>query len=75
MIDPKDIFNAHRVVQAPGAFRRVRPSSLSGVVIPPVVADPGRRSTALRVIGRGIAERGATARARLAQVASRIPRR
>lgn len=75
MIDPKDIFNAHRVVQSPNAFRRVRPSALSGVVIPPALVDPGRRSTALRVIRRGISERGATARATLSQVARRIPRR
>lgn len=77
MINPRDIFDAHRVVQAPNAYRRRR-LPLPGVVIPPV-ADPERRSTVLRVIRRTLVERTAGARASVAQAAAdaraRLPRR
>ena len=63
MINPNDLFDAHRVVRAPNAYRRLRPPSLSGVVIPPV-RSPERRATLGRVIQRTIVDRVAAARSR-----------
>lgn len=61
MIDPRDIFNAHRVVQSPSAYRRIRTPKLSGVVIPPV-ASPERRAALGRVIQRTVTDRLSTGR-------------
>jgi len=52
MIDPRDIFNAHRVVGMPNQFRGKRPSRPPMILPQPSVIRSGeRRGAALRIIG------------------------
>jgi hypothetical protein len=63
MIDPRDIFNAHRIVGTPNQFRGKRPSQPPMILPQPSVIRSGeRRGAALRNVRRAALEQRDTLR-------------
>jgi hypothetical protein len=64
MINPNDIFNAHRVVKSPTSFRRRGggPLPLLPMVGLPTITDGQRRRAALRTVTASIGARVRSAR-------------